>query len=407
MLSKYMTVSLIKMLIWGTGDANSIEVEPFEVEFTRSSDIDDTDLTCTESGVIENIQEVDVEVDEEVEVEEEEEEVEEDEEEDEDSHNDRYPDYPHSRLDFDFYKYLDDHDLCRTIVLGTYCLSFIAMIGVMSYPLYEWVLESYTANSSSIVLYTTSIQSECSRFLAHLPYIPSFLLGISYTYPDTISSLNVNINHDAHLVRMFLWFQFWLQAFASVGRGLGTILFEEMVIMFGTSMVYTLFQLSSPTKTSELITVNRFSTVLCLLVSGYLLYGLNSTIFLIFGLIMTMYPFLQDAFSLITLDGYAIVVYTFIPVISTYVISIAFPSIQIVYDILLCQVMGSIVDFIIISPRPGMLMLGYTNDDEEDEDEEDEEDEDEEDEDEEEEGEEEEEEKEEDEENKEEGKVAP
>ena len=233
-----MTIKLIRMLLWGEGDTNSIdsiEIEPYEVEFTRSSDQEDKMLA--DLGVHESIEEVEVEVkvdeevDEEVDAEAEAEAEVEAEAEAEAEAEDRYPDYPHSRFDFDLYKHLDDHDFCRTFVLGVYFMYFVAMTGVVSYPLYELVLESYTANTSSIVLYTTSIQTDCSRFLAHLPYIPSFLLGVSYIYPDIIGSLNVDTYPDASLIRMFLWFQFLLQAFTSFGRVFGTLLFEEIVLI--------------------------------------------------------------------------------------------------------------------------------------------------------------------------------
>ena len=361
-----MTIGLIKMLIWGTGDANSIdsiEVEPYEVEFNRSSDEDKN--TYTKSGVIE---EVDVQVDEEEEEREEGEEGEEDGDEDED----KYPDYPHSRLDFEFNKCVEEFDY-RPLMLCVYGMCFVGMVGFMSYPIYELVLESYIANSSSIILYSASIQSECSRFLAHLPYIPTFLLCTSYAYPEIIDTLNVNTSSDAITIRLFLWFQFILQGFASFGRSMGPLIFEEMMLILGTAMFYVLFQLATPTTTSVMIDIDRFATLLHVLVAGYLLYGLNTVLFIIFGLIVVLQPFVRDAFSLITSEGYTILLYTAVPVLVANVLCIVVPSSQIVCDILLFQVMGSVVDFIIISPRPGMLLLSYTEDEEEEGDEEEEE----------------------------------
>jgi len=377
------------MLIWGTGDANSIdsiEVEPYEVEFNRSSDEDKN--TYTESGVKEDIQEVDVQVEEE----EEDEEKGEEEGEEKGEEEDNYPDYPHSRLDFDLNKYIDEFDY-RPLMLCVYGMCFVGMAGFMSYPLYELVLESYITNSSSIVLYSASIQSECSRFLAHLPYIPTFLLCTSYAYPEIIDSLNVNTSSNAIMIRLFLWFQFILQGFASFGRSLGPLIFEEMMLILGMSMFYIFFQLATPTKTARSIDIDRFATLLHVLVAGYLLYGLNTVSFIIFGLIVVLQPFVRDAFSLITSEGYTILLYTAVPILITNVVCIVIPATQIVCDILLFQVMGSVIDFILISPRPGMLLLGYTDEEEKEEEEEEEEKEEEEEEEEEEEQEEEEEEK--------------
>jgi len=166
-----------------------------------------------------------------------------------------------------------------------------------------------------------------------------------------------------------------------------------MMLILGMSMFYIFFQLATPTKTARSIDIDRFATLLHVLVAGYLLYGLNTVSFIIFGLIVVLQPFVRDAFSLITSEGYTILLYTAVPILITNVVCIVIPATQIVCDILLFQVMGSVIDFILISPRPGMLLLGYTDEEEKEEEEEEEEKEEEEEEEEEEEQEEEEEEK--------------
>ena len=334
-----MTFQLIKMFIWGEGDVGNVAtIEEDSVEVPSENDEN------SERDEDDDVSDI--------------------------SQNEVYPDYPHSRINFEFYSHMENQELYRTFVLALYGMFFTSVACITALPLYTWVLEMYEENSRTMTVYIVPVYYDSSRIVSYFPYIPSFLLSVSYLYPSMISTLNVHNNGDAILTRSVLWLQFWLQVFASYGDVFEQHIFEEISIVVGLTIVFLIFRLTSPEDTARLFNLTLFSTLILLVAIGYILYGLSCTIFLIVGIVMTLKPFLNNGFALITVDGRILLYSAIIPCIVMYGISIVFPSLTTLYNVLCSQLMGGVVDLILISPRPGKYLIGLEDEYDEEEEEE-------------------------------------
>ena len=329
-----MTIQLVKMLIWGKGDVgdiSTIEEESVEIEendkVNQEEEEKEEDESSTEEGRDESPAE----------------EEEEEEEEEEDS----YPDYPHSRINFDFYKLVEESGFITSIIYGG-CLSMMACF--VSLPLYVWVVDMYDSTSMSVMPYNIAISySNVSR----LPYIPAFLLSISYLYPSMITTLD----HTAVLTRLVLWFQFSFQLFASFGEMIEKTVFEETCIILGLTISFSFFRLTTSPQIGELISVGLFSTILSIIVIGYLLYGINYTAFMFFGIVLSLKPFLSGAFGLVTYDGITLLYSVFTPALIVFAFHMISTSFTPINNIMLYQILGGAMDIVLISPRPGKYLI--------------------------------------------------
>lgn len=205
--------------------------------------------------------------------------------------------------------------------------------------------------------------------LAHLPYIPLFLLGVSYTCPEVIPSFNTSYSKE---IKSFLTVQSLLQLFTSIGGHIlpnpRVVMNQEVSILLAFMCLFKILKLTTPAKASKLVNFNVFSVVAFVSVFCYLTIGLMPVIFTCFAVSLGLGMYLQDAFGLLTDYGKNALIATFIPsafvlVLETFGcgwlqtnISAILPW-HLLFDILFWQVLATTIDLVVISPRPGLFLL--------------------------------------------------
>jgi hypothetical protein len=342
------------MLIWGEGDVgdkNTIEEQTVELEIS-GEDIEEE----------QNVEEEEEEK--EQNEEEEEEEEQEEEEQEEETWDESYPAYPHSRINLDFHKQLEESYIYRVMVLSVYglTLSFVACITAL--PLYELVVDMYDRNSHTIIMYDNTAVRDNTQFVARFPYIPAFLLSMSYLYPEMMSTLNIYDDRNAILTRLVLWLQFSLQILASFDNMIHQSIYEAGCLTIGTTILFVLFRLTSAKCIGDRVSIEMFSTIQIFVIVGYILYGLMCSLFITFGLIVILMPFLPGAFDLITRNGVTILYSVAIPSMAIFALYVMSSSFATMNDLCICQLFGSIFDLVIVSPRPGKYLIEPVDDDE-------------------------------------------
>jgi hypothetical protein len=205
--------------------------------------------------------------------------------------------------------------------------------------------------------------------LAHLPYIPLFLLGVSYMCPVIIPTLQSTYSKE---IKSFLMFQSMLQLFTSIGGHIlpnpRVVMNQEISILLAFVCLFKILKLTTSSKASELVNLNVFSTVAIVSVVCYLTIGLMPVIFTCFAVSLGLGIYIKDAFGLLTDYGKNVLLATFVPsacvlVLETFGCSWLQTNIStvvpwhLVFDILFWQVMSTTVDLVVISPRPGLFLL--------------------------------------------------
>ena len=212
---------------------------------------------------------------------------------------------------------------------------------------------------------TTPYLAQGASALAHLPYVPSILLGIYYTSPTVIPSLENN------KVRALLWIQLWIQTFTSFGHSIPNprmILSQEISLMLSLTFLFKFLEFTTPMKYRYLINWRIFIGIIIVVIGSYLTIGLFPIIFTLFITSIGLGKTIKGAFGLITLHGSNVLLSTFIPTAFVLVFEImscdwlqrhitsTIPW-HLVFDILFWQVVGSAIDIVIITPTPSVYLM--------------------------------------------------
>ena len=221
----------------------------------------------------------------------------------------------------------------------------------------------------------TPYMAQGASALAHLPYVPSFLLGISYVSPDTIPMLDENNKIYGKYVlknKQLLWIQFALQMVSSIGGHIlpnpRAVLNQEISIALAFSFLFNFLELTTPNKSKFLFEFKVYFLFTSIFLFGYCVVGLMPIIFTGFITTLLSSIIIKDAFGLITEKGKNILLYIFIPtavILLTEMMSCEWLQTNVnqnvpwhlLFDIMFWQVIGSAIDVIIISPRPGQFLL--------------------------------------------------
>jgi len=216
----------------------------------------------------------------------------------------------------------------------------------------------------------TPYMAQGASALAHLPYIPTFLLGLSYSSPETILALNTKNNKSASNNVRLLWIQFALQLFTSFGHIIPNpriILSHEISIMITFLFLFSFLEITTPSKSKYIFKTKMLVLFTSIFMFGYIVIGLIPVIFLGFVTTVLSSFVVNDSFGLITNKGRTILLYTFIPTALVLLIettscnwllnniSTTMPW-HLVFDILFWQMIGSTIDVIIICPKPGIYL---------------------------------------------------
>ena len=273
----------------------------------------------------------------------------------------------HSRFEVDFYKEIR-HVLSK-VQFNTIFYSYIAFVALsISLSTYNWILDNLYTIPPNIPFYEkllsiTSFMVNGTFTITHLPYIPSLFLGISYVSPEMCVTLDPECNSYAHENRLFLWIQFALQLFTSVGGpNMRAGLSQEISIGLSFILLYNFFNLTTSNSSKTKIDSHIVSMVIALCVPGFLTVGLLHVKLIGFVIAVALEFIIPGAFSLLTAKGRLILLYSFlICVISLLIETIGCVSHwHVVFDLLFWQVLGSVVDIVILSPRPGRFLLSET-----------------------------------------------
>ena len=217
----------------------------------------------------------------------------------------------------------------------------------------------------------TPYMAQGASAIAHLPYVPALFLGISYASPEMCDTLNPECSEFARENRLFLWIQFALQLFTSVGGHMipnpRAVLSQEISIALAMILLYNFFNLTTPQQSKQMIDAQSVSTIIAISVVGFLSVGLMPIIFIGFAVALSLELVVPNAFGLLTPDARLALLYPFIACIGTLLIetvgcswlmdniSASCPW-HVAFDILFWQVLASSVDVVILSPRPGRFI---------------------------------------------------
>ncbi len=218
----------------------------------------------------------------------------------------------------------------------------------------------------------TPYMAQGASAIAHLPYVPALFLGISYVSPEMCDSLNVGSCKYAYDNRLFLWIQFALQLFTSISGHMipnpRIALSQEISIALAFILLYNVFNLTTPHQSRQMIDAQSVSIVIAISVSGFLTVGLLPIIFVSFAVTLLLELVIPNSFGLLTPNARLMLLYPFaICAITLLVetmgcnwlmnhISAECPW-HVVFDILFWQVLGSALDVVILSPRPGRFIM--------------------------------------------------
>ena len=370
-----MTALLIKRLVWGNGEQKDV-----------LENVDDEDVTVDDEDAEEHEDDEDDKDDEDEDDEDKDEDREkydaETEEEEENESEDETYECKYSTFQLDFNKEI--HMIFTSPEFKTLFNLYAGLVLLsISAATYNWFAtnESYIEIASTPNLpfcekpfAITPYMAQGASAIAHLPYVPALFLGISYASPEMCYTLNPECSEFAHENRLFLWVQFALQLFTSVGGHMipnpRAVLSQEISIALAFILLYNFFNLTTPQKSKQLIDAKTVSMIIAMSVAGFLSVGLIPIIFVGFGVALSLELIVPDAFGLLTPDARLALLYPFAACVGTLLIetvgcnwlmsniSYTCPW-HVAFDILFWQVLASSVDVVILSPRPGRFI---TND---------------------------------------------
>lgn len=239
------------------------------------------------------------------------------------------------------------------------------MLSVLTYDIVNTTVMSIdTLNTTSktfcvneLTLY--SYMAEGAAIVAHLPYIPITFLGISYMSPEMCWTLNPSVNAYANENRLFLWVQFVLQSITTIGSiNPDIVCIKEISAALYLIMFYNFFNLTTPTSSKNSIDSYKISYVIAICMFG--LFSIEYIPVMLSGFIVavSLEFAIPGAFDLLTPDGRITLLYC-LAISSTVMLveSIKYSEIMgLGFNLIFWQVFSSVVDVIILSPRPGRFI---------------------------------------------------
>ena len=352
-----MTILLIKSLIWGDGEKKGV------LENVIDEDVDDEVRDAKEDDDEKDHDEKDDGDENESDGDNDENESDDEDTEDETLEYESI----HSRFEVDFYKEI--RYVLTSFQFQVIFYSYMSLVALsMAITSYNWSLDESYVTTPTLPFYeksflVTPFLAQRASAIAHLPYVPSLLLGISYFSPEMCETLNPECNSYAYDNRLFLWIQFALQLFTSV-VSLDTTAFlsEEISIALSYILLYNFFNQTTPNVSKNAIDTQTVSLVIALCASGFLTVGLVPVMLIGFINAISVELIIPGAFSLLTQRGRLILLYSFL----TCVVSLLIETIgcvsdecpwHVIFNLLFWQVLGSVVDVVILSPRPGRFLI--------------------------------------------------
>jgi hypothetical protein len=290
----------------------------------------------------------------------------------------------HSKIDVDFYGSLRNNWIMRYVS----CLYISLVVATISFASYRTSYDSaffYAQQTLYLELaltpnlpfceppfVATQYMAQGASAMAHLPYVPSLLLGISYASPELMPALNVHSNIYASENRALLWLQFSLHLFTSVGGHMlpnpRAVFCQEISIALAFALLYKIFALTTTESAKRRIGARNVTAFVTACIIGYLTVGLMPIIFTCFLLVVVMQFVVKDSFGLITPHGRRVLLYIFgvastVLVLETVCCDWLFQHVSskcpyhLLFDLLFWQVLGSAVDVVVLSPRPSKFLL--------------------------------------------------
>jgi len=352
-----MTALLIKRLVWGDGEQKDVlDVIVDEDVDTGEDDKDE----CEDNSKYE----AETEEEEEEEANDEEEDSENNEEEgsESESNEDHTCEYNYSTFQLDFNK---EFQMIFTSPEFTTLFNLYAGLVLLSISAatYNWFAmnESFASNPELQLFAITPYVARSTSAIANLPYIPALFLGISYASPEMCDTLNPLRSEYANDNRLFLWIQFALQLFTSVGPNPCAAFNQEISTGLAFILLYNFFNLTTPNQSKQLIDAKAASIIIAMSVTGFLSVGLMPILFVGFALALSLELVVPNAFGLLTPDARLALLYPFGACVLTLLIDTLrcmgnVCPLPVAFDILFWQVLASSVDVVILSPRPGRFI---------------------------------------------------
>ena len=146
-----------------------------------------------------------------------------------------------------------------------------------------------------------------------------------------------------------------------------SVLNQEISIILAFYFLFSFLELTTPKKSKYLFKQKAFFIFTSIFMIGYFVIGLIPIIFSGFVTTVLLNFVIEDAFGLITTKGRTVLLATFVPtavilLIETTTCSWLLNNISnqvpwhIAFDVMFWQLVGSVIDVIVISPRPGKFL---------------------------------------------------
>jgi hypothetical protein len=271
----------------------------------------------------------------------------------------------HSTIRVEPYMAVFDNAFIRWFLYVYFVLTF----GSVAYETYNSAIfahlsDAYIANALTPNLpfcetpfASTQYMAQGASALAHLPYVPALLLGISYASSEIMPTV------EQH--RGLLWTQFALQLYTSVcGHMLpnpSAVFCQEISIGLAFVLLYQIFLATTSETAKQQFAWTNVVLFIATCLAGYLILGLMPIVFMSFAIVMVFCIAFPDAFGLITPYGRHILLRIF--GLSVCVLALETAGCDwlnanigtdcpyhLLFDLLFWQVLGSAVDVVILSP---------------------------------------------------------
>jgi hypothetical protein len=267
----------------------------------------------------------------------------------------------HSSINVKPYMSVFDNTYVRWFLQGYFVLALVSI----SYNTYHFILsDEYITNAITPNLpfcetpfASTQYMAQGASALAHLPYVPALLLGISYASSEIMPSV------EQH--RGLLWTQFALQLFTSVCGHMipnpSAVFCQEISIGLAFVLLYQIFMATTSESAKREFGWTNVVLFIATCLAGYLIIGLMPIVFMSFAIVMVFCIAFPDAFGLITPYGRHILLRIFglsVCVLALETagcewlnanVSVECPY-HLLFDLLFWQVLGSAVDVVVLSP---------------------------------------------------------
>ena len=382
-----MTALLIKRLVWGNGEQKDfLENVVDEDVNTADEDVNVSDDKDEDKEEDQNADEEDNNEDQNADQEDDNEDQNADQEDDNSKYDDETEDEDDDVCESNYSTFQIDFNKEFQMIFTSpeFKTLYNLYAGLVLLSISAATYNSFTANESYVEIISTPNLPFCEKpfaitpymaqgasAIAHLPYVPALFLGISYASPEMCDTLNPEFSEFASENRLFLWIQFALQLFTSVGGHMipnpRAVFSQEISIALAFILLYNFFNLTTPQQSKQLIDAQTVSMIIAMSVAGFLAVGLMPIIFVGFAVAVSLELIVPNSFGLLTPDARLSLLYPFAACVGTLLIETigcnwlmsnvsANCPWHVAFDILFWQVLASSVDVVILSPRPGRFI---------------------------------------------------